>query len=52
MSERSFPWGEPRDDDYEEESDGYCQCGAYHEEGEADCGICSCCGLPVDPNDG
>lgn len=49
--ERSYPWGEPRDDDLdEEEGDEYCCCGAFHDQDELD-GVCKCCGLAVAPNE-
>jgi hypothetical protein len=38
------------DDDYDED-DEYCHCGAFHDADELD-GVCKCCGLSVDPNDG
>lgn len=37
--------------DVEEDGDGYCECGAFHDEEECGSNVCSCCGLRIDPND-
>lgn len=39
------------DQDDHEDDDEYCHCGAFHDADELD-GVCKCCGLTVDPNDG
>jgi hypothetical protein len=37
-----MPW-----DEYEDDEDGYCDCGAAHTIGEMDAGSCDCCGKPI-----
>jgi hypothetical protein len=36
------PW-----DEYDDDTDGYCDCGAMHTIDEIACGQCDCCGKPI-----
>jgi hypothetical protein len=37
--------------EYEDDADGYCECGVFHTIEEMDSGSCDCCGKPIHPED-